>query len=138
MTTDNSLLEDDVIFQSFGPLDEALHFGVIYIWLTFVVTFVGINYSSLMHIQSDHHSHNTQHPQSIQLCQTCDERLCLATARKVGHGAFHVTHSHLSTHQVGHCGRDNRYKWQEVELLTSLTEAYTADILGHMRLKISG
>lgn len=47
MTTDDSLLEDNVIFQSFGPLDEALHFGVIYIWLTFVVTCVGISYSSL-------------------------------------------------------------------------------------------
>lgn len=37
MTTNSSLLEDDVVLQSFGPLDEALHFGVTHIRLTFVV-----------------------------------------------------------------------------------------------------
>ena len=37
MTTNSSLLKDNVVLQSFSPLDEALHFGVTHIWLTFVV-----------------------------------------------------------------------------------------------------
>lgn len=40
MTTDSSLLEDNTVLQSFGPLDEIFHFGVTHIWLTFVATWL--------------------------------------------------------------------------------------------------
>ena len=43
MATNSSLLQDDVVFQSLGPLDEALHSGITYIWLTLVVACCGHN-----------------------------------------------------------------------------------------------
>lgn len=41
MTADSRLLQDGVVLQSLGPLDEALHSGVTHIWLTLVVACCG-------------------------------------------------------------------------------------------------
>lgn len=38
MATYGGSLEDDVVLQSLGPLDEALHCGVTHIWLALVIT----------------------------------------------------------------------------------------------------
>lgn len=41
MAANSSPLEDDVVLESFGPLDEALYSGVTHIWLTFVIACCG-------------------------------------------------------------------------------------------------
>lgn len=38
MTTNSGLLKDGVVLQSFGPMNEALHFRITHVWLAFVVT----------------------------------------------------------------------------------------------------
>lgn len=99
MSANRSLLKDNVVLQSFGPLDESLHSGVTHIWLTFVVACSGVRK------YSDHYrliKHEHYHFHFVRAVLTCDERLCLTAAGEVGQRAFHSANSHLSAHQVGH------------------------------------
>lgn len=104
MATDSGLLEDDVILQSLGPLDEALHSGVTHVWLTFMVACCADRQTALTNTASTYIQY-IDDQMSVSVL-TCDEHLCLTAACDVGQCAFHLTNPHLSTHQVGHLGRD--------------------------------
>lgn len=97
MTTNSSLLKDSVVLQSFGPLNEALHFRIAHIWLTFVATCFDQTAEAFM-------KHICGGIKQLRAAagQTCDERLSLEAACQVGQRAVHLTNSHLGTHQVGH------------------------------------
>ena len=112
MATNSSLLEDDVVLQGLGPLDEALHSGVTHIWLTFVVACCAERQQIHSSVQTALTNTATPYIQHIDYqvdivsVLTCDEHLCLTATCEVGQRAFHLTHPHLSAHQVGHLGRD--------------------------------
>lgn len=103
IAADSSFLEDDVVLQSLGPLDEALHSGVTHIRLTFMVTCCGHpTFTVQIHIQESHYQLLI-----VPATLTGDESLSLTAAREVRQRAVHMTNPHLSANQVGHCGMED-------------------------------
>lgn len=101
MAADDSFLEDNVVLQSLGPLDEALHSGVAHIWLALVVTCCRPTppqrFNPVILLRSHCHV----------IIPTCDEDLGFTAACEVGQRPFRLTHPHLSANKVGHCGRQS-------------------------------
>lgn len=81
MSTDSSLLKDDVVLQRLGPLDEVLHSGVIHVRLTFVVACCGDSSGQCTILPPIYFYHQVF---IVAAVLTCDEHLCFTAACEVG------------------------------------------------------
>lgn len=143
MTTNSSLLEDNIVLQSFGPLDEALHFGVTHIGLTFVVPCCGditVQFQLQWPIPFPHICSLSDCYSCANLWWTSPSRSCLwgrATSLPPDKLSSVCTPSRSLWKRWWWLKQTKRKCWQVWQQSYQIW-AGTVDLLGHIRLKISG